>query len=78
MHLCVAALEKCSSNGWFVRTALQIIEVRLIITCQTATELSLVSFVALFSTKEQLCTASDPNHAHFIQLPSTGHGEVSA
>ena len=30
MHPCVDALEKCSSNGWFMRTNLQIIDVRLI------------------------------------------------
>jgi hypothetical protein len=74
MHPCVAALEKRSSNGWFMRTKFQIIEE---VTCQAAAE-SLVCLMPRFSTKEQTCTASDHNHDHLIWLLSTVHSEVSA
>ena len=52
MHLCVAA----SSNGWFMRTELQIAK--------------LASFMPRFSTNQRLYTASDRSHAHLLQLHS--------
>ena len=72
MRPCVAALEKGGSNGWFMRTELQIIKVRSIS--------NLPCLMLHFSTKEQSCTASNRNHTHWIRLPSTAqcwaHGEV--
>ena len=50
MRPCVAALEKRSSNGWFMRTELRIVYIRLIVTCQTAVKLSLASFMLAIVT----------------------------
>ena len=49
MRPCVAALEKhtCSSNGWFMRTELQIVYVRSI---SNLPKLSLASFMQRFSS----------------------------
>ena len=61
MRPCVAALKKRSSNGWFMRTELQIIKVRSISNLPHSCRTNLIPH---FSTNERSCMASDCNHAH--------------
>ena len=71
----VTAPKTRTSNGWLMRTEVQIFKVRSINnlpnSCRTKPH-------AMFQHKKTvLCTASDRNHAHLIRLPSTAYGEVS-
>ena len=72
MRPCVAALEKRSSNGWFMGTELQIIEVRSIDNLPNSCRTKPMP-MPCFRTKERSCTASNRNHTHLKRLPSTAH-----
>ena len=71
MRPCVAA----RSNGWFMRTELWIVYVRLISNLPNSRK---TSFKPRFSTNKWSCMANDRNHAHLIQLLSAIYSEVSA
>ena len=82
---CVAGLEKRNSNGGFMSTELWIIYIRSISnlpnsheTCALCLTPHASCLMPHFSTNEWLCTASDHNHAHLIQMPLMTRGEVSA
>ena len=69
---------KSSSNGWFMRTALWIISVRLISSMRKSRKNEpLAGFMPRFSTNKQSYRASNRSHAHLIRLHSTIYGEVS-